>query len=85
MTGKSSAGAAPAEASRRAAELHTVLHEHSHRYHVLDSPTISDAEYDKLFHELVALETEWPSLETPDSPTQRVGGAPLDSFQQVQH
>ena len=69
----------------RARELHQQLHEHSHRYHVLDAPTISDSEYDKLFHELVALEQKHPELLTPDSPTLRVGAPPLEGFQQVKH
>jgi len=69
----------------RARELHEQLHDHSHRYHVLDAPTISDAEYDKLFNELLAIEEKNPDLLTPDSPTLRVGGPPLDGFQQVKH
>ncbi len=58
---------------------------HSRQYHVLDSPEISDAEYDALFHELVELETRYPGLYVADSPTQRVGGAPLEGFTKVRH
>jgi DNA ligase (NAD+) len=76
---------APAPARKRAAELRSAIDFHSHRYHVLDDPEISDAEYDRLFRELVDLEAEYPGLQTPDSPTQRVGGAPLDSFTKVRH
>lgn len=58
---------------------------HSYRYHVLDDPLISDAEYDSLFHELRALEEEHPELVTPDSPTQRVGAEPIDGFGKIRH
>jgi len=61
------------------------LHDHAHRYYVLDAPTIPDAEYDRLFKELQALEAQHPELITPDSPTQRVGGRPLDLFVSVRH
>lgn len=66
-------------------KLRTILREHNYKYYVEDSPTISDAEYDKLFHELVNLEQQYPELITPDSPTQRVGAEPLKSFKQVKH
>ena len=56
------------------------LHHHAHRYYVLDEPEIPDAEYDRLFQELQALEAAHPELRTPDSPTQRVGGKVLDAF-----
>ena len=56
--------------SRRAAELREQLHRHAHRYYVLDEPSIPDAEYDKLFQELQAIEAAHPELLTPDSPTQ---------------
>lgn len=69
----------------RVAELHILLHDHSHQYHVLDSPSISDAEYDALFGELLALEEQYPKLATLDSPTCRVGAPPLDGFQTVRH
>jgi DNA ligase (NAD+) len=74
-----------AEIRARADELRKSLEEHLYRYHVLDQPVIADAEYDKLFHELVALETQFPELATADSPTQRVGGKILDQFAEVTH
>ena len=61
------------------------LHAHAHRYHVLDAPTVSDAEYDRLFRRLQALEAQHPHLQRPDSPTQRVGGPALDAFAPVRH
>jgi DNA ligase (NAD+) len=70
---------------RRAAELRESLDYHLYRYHVLDEPEISDAEYDRLYDELVALEEADPSLVTPDSPTQRVGAPPSEKFQKVEH
>jgi DNA ligase (NAD+) len=69
----------------RAAWLANVLHRHAHAYYVLDTPSVPDAEYDKLFSELQALEIAHPELITADSPTQRVGGAPLPQFDQVSH
>ena len=69
----------------RANELKRQLDEHNYNYYVLDRPTIADAEWDKLFHEMVALEKKHPELLMPDSPTQRVGAAPLDAFVQVTH
>jgi DNA ligase (NAD+) len=79
------AGEIPADARARAAELREQLDHHNHRYHVLDSPEITDAEYDRLLRDLIDLETEHPALQTPDSPTQRVGGSPLESFTKVRH
>lgn len=74
------------ESSRlRAAELRALINYHNHRYHVLDSPEISDIEYDELVRELVALETEHPDLVTDDSPTQRVGGPVDKAFAPVAH
>ena len=73
---------APAD---RAADLRAQLHHHAHRYYTLDDPEIPDAEYDKLFRELQALEAEHPELQLPDSPTQRVGGRVLDGFTPVRH
>jgi DNA ligase (NAD+) len=70
---------------QRAAELRDVLDYHLYRYHVLDDPQISDAEYDRLYDELVALEESDPGLVTSDSPTQRVGAPPSERFQKVQH
>ena len=75
----------PAAELRRAAELRETIARHDHLYHVLDAPEIADAEYDRLFAELVALEAAHPELAVPDSPTQRVGGAPLDAFDEVVH
>lgn len=69
----------------RIEELRHELNEHSHRYYVLDDPVITDTEYDRLFQELLQLEEQHPELITPDSPSQRVGGAPLDKFSQVTH
>jgi len=69
----------------RAAELRTLLHHHAHRYYVLDSPEIPDAEYDRLFQELQAIEAAHPELRTPDSPTQRVLGAVLEDLAPVRH
>jgi DNA ligase (NAD+) len=69
----------------RMAQLRGTLHAHAHRYYVLDAPTLPDAEYDRLFRELQALEARHPELVTPDSPTQRVGGKPLDQFAPVRH
>jgi DNA ligase (NAD+) len=65
--------------------LKRALQEHGHRYYVLDDPQIPDAEYDRLFQQLQALETQHPEWVTPDSPTQRVGGRPLDAFTSVRH
>ena len=69
----------------RVAELREQLHHHLYRYHVLDDPEISDAEYDRLFDELQALEGEHPELATDDSPTRRVGAPPSDKFRKVEH
>ena len=69
----------------RAAWLKAELNRHNHAYYVLDNPTLPDAEYDKLFRELVELEQAHPDLITADSPTQRVGGAPLPHFLPVRH
>lgn len=71
--------------SARIQWLREELNRHAHAYYVLDQPTIPDAEYDTLFIELQQLETKYPDLITDDSPTQRVGGAPLPEFAQVQH
>ena len=65
--------------------LRAQLHHHAHQYYVLDAPQIPDAEYDRLFRELQALEAAHPEWVTPDSPTQRVGGKPLDAFATVRH
>ncbi len=71
--------------ARRAAQLRLELAEHNHRYHVLDDPSVSDAEYDRLFDELQKLEAEHPQLISADSPTQRVGAAPAREFAEVRH
>jgi len=69
----------------RALALRELLNTYGHQYYVLDAPTVPDAEYDRLFRELQHLETTHPELLTPDSPTQRVGGKPLDAFTSVRH
>lgn len=69
----------------RAAALRRALNYYAYRYYVLDDPVVSDAEFDALLHELLDLETAYPTLVTPDSPTQRVGGAVADRFVKVQH
>jgi DNA ligase (NAD+) len=74
-----------ADLRSRAEELRRQLHFHDHRYYVLDSPLISDAEYDRLLLELRQLEAAHPDLATPDSPTQRVGGEPAGKFVKVRH
>ena len=78
-------GTIPEEARRRAEELRREVDHHGHLYHVLDRPEITDAEYDRLFRELLDLETRYPGLQTPDSPTQRVGGAPSEAFAKFRH
>jgi DNA ligase (NAD+) len=71
--------------AQRAAELHELLHHHAHQYYVLDAPEVPDAEYDRLFQELQAIEAAFPELRTPDSPTQRVLGQVLPGFTPVRH
>jgi DNA ligase (NAD+) len=73
------------QARQRLAVLRHEINYHDHRYYVLDDPVISDAEYDRLFQELLALEDLYPELVTPDSPSGRVGGLPLPSFGTVEH
>ena len=70
---------------QRLEALRSQLHTLAHQYYVLDAPTVPDAEYDRLFRELQAIENEHPEWLTPDSPTQRVGGKPLDQFASVRH
>lgn len=72
-------------AAARVRELRGLIERHNHSYYVLDDPSVPDAEYDRLFQELVALERAHPELVVPDSPTQRVGAAPLAEFAQVVH
>lgn len=66
-------------------ELVTELQEHNHRYHGLDAPVVSDAEYDQLMRELQSIEAEFPEMISENSPSQRVGSEPLDQFQQIKH
>ena len=73
------------DAGQRVLALTLELNKHLHAYHVLDNPTIPDAVYDQLFSELQALEALHPELQAPDSPTLRVGAAPLPQFDQVTH
>jgi DNA ligase (NAD+) len=73
------------DVQKRLDELRNQVNHHLYRYHVLDEPEISDAEYDRLFDELKALEEGHPDLITPDSPTQRVGAPPSERFRKVQH
>lgn len=73
------------DASQRIDEIRQTLNRYSYEYYVLDQPTVPDATYDQLLRELTELETEHPELITPDSPTQRVGAAPLEAFEKVTH
>ncbi|MFQ5528491.1 MAG: NAD-dependent DNA ligase LigA [Thermoanaerobaculia bacterium] len=73
------------QAEKRLAKLRSEIDHHDYLYHVRDRPEVSDEAYDKLFRELKALEEEHPDLITPESPTQRVGGAPLDGLETVEH
>jgi DNA ligase (NAD+) len=74
-----------AQAQSRISELREEIEAHDYSYYVLDAPTIPDAEYDRLMRELQALEGEFPDLVSPDSPTRRVGGQPLEGFEEVRH
>lgn len=76
---------APAEVVAEVVELARQLHHHNYRYHVLDAPEISDAEFDRLLRRLQELEEQYPQLRTDDSPTQRVGAEPLTGFAPVRH
>ncbi len=78
-------GVPSSKEEKRAAELREVLDYHLYRYHVLDDPEVTDAEYDRLYDELVALEDADPKLVTPGSPTQRVGAPPSDKFVKIEH
>src|SRR6202047_3668313 len=73
------------QAAKRVAELKETLERYNYRYHALDDPEVPDAEYDRLMLELRALEPAHPQLLTPDSPTQRVGAAPVAAFGTVKH
>src|SRR5215470_12145352 len=71
------------EAETRHAELADEIRRHDHAYYVLAQPSISDQDYDRLYHELLDIETKFPALVTPDSPSQRVSGEPLKEFKPV--
>ncbi len=73
------------EEYQRYDELKKLLHHYGHHYYVLDAPLIADSEYDHLFQELLLLEEKYPEIITQDSPSLRIGGPPLDSFQQISH
>ena len=73
------------QVARRIQELRGTIELHNYNYYALDTPTIPDAEYDKLFRELQELEQRYPQLITPDSPTQRIGAAALNEFPQIVH
>jgi DNA ligase (NAD+) len=77
--------AAPAKAAKRAGQLRSKIAQHDHLYYVLDDPEVSDTDYDDLLRELREIEQAHPDLVTPDSPTQRVGGRPLEKFDRVEH
>jgi DNA ligase (NAD+) len=84
MSPEKSAGP-PKKAAARASELRELLERYNYRYHALDDPEVPDAEYDRLMLELRALETQYPQLLVPDSPTMRVGAAPISAFGAVKH
>lgn len=75
----------PGEAQSRAEELRRLIEHHNYRYYVLDEPEVPDAEYDRLMRELEKIESAYPELVTPDSPTQRVSGTPQKGFKTVRH
>ena len=75
----------PAEIVEQAERLRGAINRHNHQYHSLDSPIISDVEFDQLFRELKSLEARYPGLVTEDSPTQRIGATPLSAFSQISH
>ncbi|WP_019155509.1 NAD-dependent DNA ligase LigA [Robertmurraya massiliosenegalensis] len=72
-------------AEKEVRELHQKLNQYNYEYHVLDKPSVPDAEYDRLMQQLIQIEEQFPQLKTSDSPTQRVGGQVLDLFEKVQH
>lgn len=76
---------ASSEIKNQAEALRVQIRHHNHRYHVLDDPEVPDVEYDRLVRQLEALEQDYPDIVTPDSPTQRVGDAPMESFHTVAH
>ncbi|MBM7692694.1 DNA ligase (NAD+) [Peribacillus deserti] len=73
------------DAEKQIRELQTIINQYNYEYHVLDKPSVPDAEYDRLIRELIQLEEQYPEYRTPDSPTVRVGGAILDMFEKVEH
>ncbi len=73
------------QAAREIERLSALLHHHNYRYYVLDDPEIPDAEYDRMLRQLQELESAYPQLRRPDSPTQRVGAPPLEAFEEVEH
>ena len=75
----------PSQPQSELAKLREELNRHAYRYYVLDDPEITDAEYDRKFRKLQELEAKFPNLVTPDSPTQRVGAAPVEEFETVTH
>ena len=75
----------PENVRRQAQQLRETIEQHNYSYYALAAPTIPDAEFDRLFQELQQLEQRYPQLITADSPTQRVGAAPLREFSQVTH
>ena len=77
--------AAPSNVQAKILELRQILNKSNYQYYILDDPELSDAEYDRMMQELIRLETQWPDLLTSESPTQRVGTAPLDKFETVEH
>src|SRR4030043_746586 len=77
--------AGTAEVKQRINKLRELINHHNYRYYALDSPEISDAEYDEFMRELKQLEEAHPELITPDSPTQRIGAAPVEAFGVVEH
>ena len=74
-----------AQAKQRIEELRAEIDQHDYRYYVLDAPSVPDAEYDRLMRELQALEADYPEFLSPESPSQRVGGVPLEGFSEVRH
>src|SRR3989344_2208110 len=74
-----------AEAAKRTEKLKEAIDDYRYRYHVLDDPSVTDAIYDSLTRELKQIEDEYPDLLTADSPTQRVGGEPLEKFRKISH
>ncbi len=75
----------PEEARKRAESLRRAINEYNYYYHVLDQPKVDDWKFDQMMHELERLEEEYPGLQDPDSPTRRIGGEPLESFETLDH